>query len=327
MYMASRIGVTSIGSMAAGICIVIITFFIQRCGSVGCENEDGPFVFKHVSNAAEILNMCLSLRSELAGDGNIMLNEGFLSYTHELTSHLHGSSLGTAKAFYMSADWSTRISHQLITCAWRLKQNTSIVSTELEYLYHASLALWPDNSVTAKNYAFLLEIRACSELSSSLLEQSWNLHHDAGVILQHAFTSTTYLAAEREGRRLFHRMVTRALDILQKPVQASYRRHPFYEIRALQTSHQYFGISPGIISDLYARVLIHQFPQFDQASYLLPSVDSRVDTNIKRSFIVGIVSEFAENSSPALCLEVTLLKYARSTMLHTTICRLSYQGC
>jgi hypothetical protein len=276
---------------------VVLWLAIIAVGNANLCANDG--VFKFPVHYDESMSGVLTKCSEVSG------LEWYITYTDELLRTLQGLKLVDAASYFFRHQWYSEFSNFLNACSASIRHShPNISSDEADYLFYAALVTNPYNSVVVKNFAFMLEIRGCGELSNSLLEQSIRLNHyaepDAGVILHHIFTATSYIGDELSALKLFHRIVVRALSLLQQYSTdvTRYKSHPFYEIRALQASYHYLGVSPGIIAELYARVLYHQYPSFysvplPRDSYQRPVV-----------YKLGIVSEFHENSSPGLCLTV-----------------------
>jgi hypothetical protein len=186
-----------------------------------------------------------------------------------------------------------------------------------ELLVHTSLALNPVNFHSVKNYAFYLEWHGKDKRAHSLLEEAIYLTGDIGLVIQHSFIAYTYLFDEIQSLQGYYLLMKKAATAL-KHIPFISLNDPYNEIREAQLNMQYLGISSGILSKVYCKVIRHFYPNL-QNFYELDSTSDKTSIKIKPNnemaldsvvpIRFGIVAEAESNSSPGICLTVSSTRY------------------
>jgi hypothetical protein len=208
------------------------------------------------------------------------------------------------------------LSQQLNSCSGYL-ENTGFYDANKykEILWQLSIALWPKNVLTLKNYAFFLEWNGYFQKTKSLYVYCIFNTHDQGCIFQNAFASYLPAVVFNESQAFIGYYTILYDSFLSLHFVNTYFKAEAYAMfRELQINQQYIGYSPGILSIIYHMTIKHIFPQSLIKSNAL--LEYRDNTGLLQQFEktssdqapirVGIFSSDIRNSSPGLCFLVQL---------------------
>eukprot|EP01041_Mallomonas_annulata_P005141 gene5141-10277_t len=176
----------------------------------------------------------------------------------------YGIGIQTAAEVSIASSDLLYASHKLNHCS--INKN----NLEKEILFHVSLACWPWNEYSAKNLGYAYEWQGKVGATNSLYRETVALTGDPGCAFHLVFICPPLFWDERHAMNTFISIVNRANRLLASSSKESgsgsvIHKHkpydPMLAVRELQLNPQYIGIGPGVLSELYSLVLIHNFPE------------------------------------------------------------------
>ena len=219
-----------------------------------------------------------------------------------------GMSLNTAATLALRSPSLEALSHEVNGCS--AKDELSDVNKEITL--NMALAVWPWNVYAAKNLAWVLEWEGNTHVARTLYRQTAQITGDLGSLLHGAFVSPPLLWTKEEALLSHLKILVEAQSLLTTiPRLTNHGTDPSLVVREYQLSWQYTGISPGVVSNVYSRVLLHLFPSLNfEDPFVLPPLQQLQQQQSALSSLrprggplrVGIFSEHEANSSPGLCL-------------------------
>ena len=231
-----------------------------------------------------------------------------------------GMTLNVAATFGIRNSSLETLSHDINACS-AAGTEIGMTESEKEFVLNAALALWPWNVYAAKNLAWSLEWEGNPHIARTLCRQTSQISGDLGSLLQGAFVSPPLLWTKEEALFSHLKILSEAQWLLtnipkrESRVPESYINDPSLVIREYQLTWQYTGISPGVVSNAYSRVLNHLFPFL---SFEDPFVEKKREIaphSTRLPIRLGVLAEHEANSSPGLCLMSILPMLSKLTHL------------
>lgn len=172
-----------------------------------------------------------------------------------------------------------------------------------EIFYQASLVVWPGNYITAKNYAFMMEIEGYYSQAHSIYQTCYLLSKDPGCHLHMVSSCPIVSYSIAQTQFIYIHMLQEYFKLLRftqprsdeefAPLNQGYNI-----LRELPINLQYLGYNTGMLYELFQRSLLAYYPQLERV--LIPQVRSEVRLSKLR---IGIVAEYLGNSSPGICMQ------------------------
>ena len=228
-----------------------------------------------------------------------------------------GMTLPGAASFAIRNTSLERLSHEVNTCS------SSGVLNEVgkEILFHAALSVWPWNVYASKNLAWTLEWEGSTRIARSLYKQTFQITGDIGCLFHCAFVSPPLLWSPAHGLSAHLQILAEAHSLISSVNWEGKHFDPGLILREFQIAWQYTGVAPGVVSEIYSRVLLHLFPYLAFAD---PFVKRRRSSAARSSLAVaritspppirlGVITEHEANSSPGLCMMDIFLKLSLLT--------------